>query len=46
MSRPINEVRNLTKKSGDFTAVDHISDVGPGEIFVFLGPNGAGKSTI
>lgn len=39
-------VRDLTKKFGDFTAVDHISfDVGPGEIFGFLGANGAGKTT-
>ena len=37
---------NLTKKFGDFTAVDSISfDVKKGEIFGFLGPNGAGKST-
>jgi len=40
------EVRDLTKKFGDFTAVDHISfQVRKGEIFGFLGPNGAGKST-
>lgn len=40
------EVRNLTKKFGDFTAVDNISfDVEQGTIFAFLGPNGAGKST-
>jgi len=39
-------VKNLTKKFGDFTAVDDISfSVGKGEIFAFLGPNGAGKST-
>jgi ABC-2 type transport system ATP-binding protein len=39
-------VRNLTKKFGDFFAVDDISfDVEKGEIFGFLGPNGAGKST-
>jgi ABC-2 type transport system ATP-binding protein len=39
-------VRNLTRKFGDFTAVDSISfEVGKGEIFGFLGPNGAGKST-
>jgi len=38
---------NLTKKFGDFTAVDHISfQVGKGEIFGLLGPNGAGKSTV
>jgi ABC-2 type transport system ATP-binding protein len=40
------EVKNLTKKFGDFTAVDNISfSVEKGEIFAFLGPNGAGKST-
>ena len=39
-------VRDLTKKFGNFTAVDHISfDVGKGEIFGFLGANGAGKTT-
>ena len=39
-------VRCLTKKFGDFTAVDHISfDVAKGEIFGFLGANGAGKTT-
>jgi ABC-2 type transport system ATP-binding protein len=42
----IIEVKNLTKKFGDFTAVDNISfNVKKGEIFAFLGPNGAGKST-
>lgn len=42
----IIEVQNLTKKFGDFTAVDDISfSVKKGEIFAFLGPNGAGKST-
>lgn len=39
-------VRDLTKKFGNFTAVDHISfDVAKGEIFGFLGANGAGKTT-
>lgn len=43
---PIIEVKNLTKKFKDFTAVDNISfQVKTGEIFAFLGPNGAGKST-
>ncbi len=40
------EVSNLTKKFGNFTAVDHISfDVKKSEIFGLLGPNGAGKTT-
>lgn len=40
------EVKNLTKKFGDFTAVNDVSfSVAKGEIFAFLGPNGAGKST-
>lgn len=39
-------VRDLTKRFGDFTAVDSITfDVSPGEIFGFLGANGAGKTT-
>lgn len=40
------EIKNVTKKFGDFTAVDNISiKVDKGEVFAFLGPNGAGKST-
>lgn len=40
------EVKNVTKKYGDFTAVNNISfTVKDGEIVGFLGPNGAGKST-
>ncbi len=39
-------VENLSKKFGDFTAVDEISfTVKQGEIIAFLGPNGAGKTT-
>jgi len=38
--------RDLTKRFGDFVAVNRISlDVKRGEVFGFLGPNGAGKST-
>lgn len=40
------EIRNLTKRFGNFTAVDNISfNVRNGEIFGFLGANGAGKTT-
>ena len=40
------QVSDLTKKFGNFTAVNHISfDVQKGEIFGFLGANGAGKTT-
>ena len=40
------EVRALTRRFGDFTAVDAITfDVAPGEVFGFLGANGAGKTT-
>ncbi|MCP4706204.1 MAG: ABC transporter ATP-binding protein [candidate division Zixibacteria bacterium] len=39
-------INKLTKKFGDFTAVDQISlNVGEGEVFGFLGANGAGKTT-
>lgn len=38
--------KNLTRKFGDFTAVDHITfEVKKGEVFGFLGANGAGKTT-
>ena len=41
------EVDQITKRFGDFTAVDRISfSVAHGEIFGLLGPNGAGKSTL
>ncbi|MBA4421153.1 MAG: multidrug ABC transporter ATP-binding protein [Anaerolinea sp.] len=40
------EVRELTKRFGHFTAVDHVSfSIPRGEIFGLLGPNGAGKTT-
>jgi ABC-type multidrug transport system ATPase subunit len=41
------EINGLSKKFGDFTAVDNVSfAVEGGEIYGFLGPNGSGKSTI
>jgi ABC-2 type transport system ATP-binding protein len=40
------EARELTRRFGDFTAVDHITfEVSAGEVFGFLGANGAGKTT-
>lgn len=46
MSQPIIELKGLTKKYGDFTAVDRLDlSIAKGEIFGLLGPNGAGKST-
>ena len=40
------QIQNVSKKFGDFTAVDNISLTVPaGEFFGFLGPNGAGKTT-
>ncbi len=40
------EARDLTRRFGDFTAVDAITfQVEPGEVFGFLGANGAGKTT-
>lgn len=43
---PTIEVSHLTKRFGDFTAVDDVSfEVLKGEIFGYLGANGAGKST-
>src|SRR5436853_2934651 len=43
---PAIELRGLTKRFGQVTAVDGIDlAVRPGEIVAFLGPNGAGKTT-
>lgn len=46
MGKSVVEVRSLTKRFHDFTAVDNISfDIKEGEILGLLGPNGAGKTT-
>jgi ABC-2 type transport system ATP-binding protein len=43
---PAVQVRDLVRRFGAFTAVDHVSfEVRRGEIFGLLGPNGAGKTT-
>ncbi|MGH9024701.1 MAG: ABC transporter ATP-binding protein, partial [Acidimicrobiia bacterium] len=43
---PLIEGRRLTKRFGDFVAIDGIDfSVAPGEVFGFLGPNGAGKTS-
>src|SRR3954465_8535258 len=47
MSDVMIECDALTKRFGNFTAVDHVNfSVGKGSIFGFLGPNGSGKSTV
>ncbi len=46
MAETVIDVQKLTKRFGDFTAVDHISfDVQAGEVLGYLGPNGSGKTT-
>ena len=43
---PVISARGLTRRFGDFTAVDHVNlDIGRGEIFGFVGSNGCGKTT-
>ncbi|AXI49188.1 multidrug ABC transporter ATP-binding protein (plasmid) [Sulfitobacter sp. SK012] len=43
---PVITARGLTRRFGDFTAVDHVEfSINRGEIFGFLGSNGCGKST-
>ncbi len=46
MTEPIASVVGLTKRFGDFTAVEGVTfDVRPGEVLGYLGPNGSGKTT-
>lgn len=46
MTSPVLKVSQLTKRFGEFTAVDGVSfEIRPGEILGVLGPNGAGKTT-
>lgn len=46
MSQKTIQVKDLTRRFGDFIAVDHLTfDVSEGEVFGFLGANGAGKTT-
>ena len=46
MPKPVIETKSLTKKFGEFTAVDRVSfKVFPGEVVGYLGPNGSGKTT-
>ncbi|MDY6912637.1 MAG: ABC transporter ATP-binding protein [Chloroflexota bacterium] len=46
-SQPAIEIRQLVKKFGAFTAVDHLDlKIGRGETYGLLGPNGSGKTTI
>jgi spermidine/putrescine transport system ATP-binding protein len=41
------EVRNVTRRFGDFTAVDGVSlAIEAGEFFTLLGPSGCGKTTL
>lgn len=46
MNEPAISVENLTRRFGDFVAVDHVNfEVRAGEVVGYLGPNGSGKTT-
>ena len=46
MNEAVIKVENLTRRFGEFVAVDHVNfEVGAGEVVGYLGPNGSGKTT-
>jgi ABC-2 type transport system ATP-binding protein len=46
MNESVLKVENLTRRFGEFVAVDHVNfEVGAGEVVGYLGPNGSGKTT-
>lgn len=46
MSEPVVQVSSLTRRFGDFVAVDHVTfEIEGGEVVGYLGPNGSGKTT-
>ena len=47
MSQPVLSIKNMTKKFGEFKAVDNLSmDIEHGKITLVIGPNGSGKTTM